>query len=142
MRKDDILVLCTHNAARSQMAEGFLKHDVGDHFNIYSAGLTPTQVHPFAIQVMDEVGIDIRNQSSKGLNAFLGKMTFRYVISVCDQTSAECPRLFPGTLHVLSWPFDDPSAFKGTNEEILEKFRSVRDQIRKRIKEWLLEIKK
>lgn len=134
-----VLFLCSHNSARSQMAEAFLKHYAGDQFEVFSAGLEPGVVNPYTIQVMEEIGIDMRNHFSKGLDQFLGKIHFGYLISVCDDAEQKCP-IFPGMGIRLHWSFEDPSSFIGTDSEKLEKFRQVRDQIEIRIKQWLIEI--
>jgi len=119
------------------MAEAFLRKYGGERFNVYSAGLVPAGVHPLTIQVMDEVGIDIRNQRSKSVSEYLGRVEFAYVIFVCSQAEKHCPRLYPGVPAQISWPFEDPVAFDGTPEQRLEKFREVRDMICRRVREWL-----
>lgn len=117
------------------MAEGLLRNLADDRFEVHSAGLKPSQVNPNALLVMKEIGIDISSHSSKSVSQYLGKMTFSYVISVCDEANAECPTVFPFAREKLYWPFIDPVECKG--EECLEKFRSVRDQIVDKIKSWL-----
>jgi len=134
--KPKVLILCTHNSARSQMAEGFLRKYASDHFEVYSAGLEPTEVHPYAQRVMAEVGIDISRQYSKSVLDFLGKMHFGYVITVCSKAEQECP-IFPDVSVRLHWPFPDPAAAVGSEEEQLAVFRTVRDQIDERIRNWL-----
>lgn len=137
-RKPNILVLCTGNSCRSQMAEGFLKHLAGDRFTAYSAGTRPAEhVHPLAVQVMAEVGVDIAGQQPTHVQEYLGRMAVRYLIIVCDGANEECPRIFPGVMHRLFWPFDDPAKLTGSEEEVLAGFRRVRDEIRERIVEWL-----
>lgn len=138
MDKARILVLCTHNSARSQMAEGFFRAYTGDHFDVYSAGLEPSEVHPLAKQVMAEVGIDISSQRSKSLLEYMGKMHFGYLITVCSRAEKECP-VFPDVSVRLHWPFDDPAVPASSQEESLAKFRRVRDEISTRIKGWLAE---
>ena len=134
----NILVLCTGNSCRSQMAEGFLRHMAGDRFGIYSAGTDPKDaVHPLAVQVMGELGIDISAQRPKDLREFLGHLLVRYLIIVCSGANESCPRVFPGLSERLYWPFDDPAHFEGTDEETLVEFRRVRDEIRDRIAQWL-----
>lgn len=127
-----VLFICIHNSARSQMAEGFLRHLYGDRFEAYSAGLKPSRVQPYAVQVMAEVGIDISNQRSKSIESFIGQK-FDAVVTVCDEAKEACP-YFPGTRLQLHWSFPDPSEAKGPEQEILEAFRTVRDEIRKRIR--------
>ena len=135
MNKLRILVLCTGNSCRSQMAEGFFRYFGGDRVEAFSAGLSPKGVHPTAVNVMAEVGIDISKQTSNHANEYLGQK-LDYVITVCDNAAANCPT-FPGEGTRLHWPFDDPAAATGTDEEILNEFRRVRDQMRSRIVEWL-----
>lgn len=134
----NILVLCTGNSCRSQIAEGYLRHYAGDRFSIHSAGTKPAErVHPLAIVVMAEDGIDISNGRPKDVAEFLGRMTVRYLIIVCSGANESCPRIFPGMLHRLYWPFDDPAAFHGTEQETLQEFRRVRDEIKSHILNWL-----
>lgn len=122
------------------MAEGYLRHLAGERFQVLSAGTTPSgQVHPLAIQVMAEEGIDIRAHRPKDLKGFLGRVAVRYLIIVCGGAEAACPRIWPGVIERLFWPFDDPAVFKGTASETLSEFRRVRDQIRNQIEEWLVE---
>jgi arsenate reductase len=133
-----ILVLCTGNSCRSQMMEGFLRKQVGDLFDIHSAGLRPAaQVHPLAVDVMNEIGIDLSDQHPKDVQVYLGRASFRYVIVVCDGAQRDCPRIFPGALERLYWPFDDPAAFRGSDDETQAEFRRVRDQICDRVNEWV-----
>ena len=136
-RKKNVLFLCIHNSARSQMAEGFLRKLGGDRFNAMSAGLEPTDVNPYAIEVMQEVGIDITGQRAKGLDQFLGKETIHYAIFVCSAAEEKCPHVYTFALNKLSWTFDDPESFEGSEQERLEKFRTVRDGIHLKIEEWL-----
>lgn len=136
--KPNILVLCTGNSCRSQMAEGFLRQLAGDRFNVFSAGTEPKdEIHPLARQVMNEVGIDISDQHPKGLEEFLGRLAVRHLIIVCTGADENCPRIFPGLGERLFWPFDDPAAFEGSPEETLDEFRRVRDEIKERITLWL-----
>lgn len=136
--KPNILVLCTGNSCRSQMAEGYLRHLGGYLFNVHSAGTEPKdEVHPLAVQVMREIGIDISEQRPQGIKDFLGRLPVRYLIIVCSGANENCPRVFPGLAERIFWPFDDPAQFKGTPEETTAEFRRVRDEIRERIAEWL-----
>jgi arsenate reductase (thioredoxin) len=123
--------LCTHNSARSQMAEGLLRHLSGDRFEAMSAGTEATHVRPLAIRAMEEVGIDISEQESKTLDQYLGEL-FDYVITVCDDANEACP-FFPGAQSRLHWSFEDPSRAEGSEEERLEVFRRVRDGIEARV---------
>ncbi len=139
--KPNVLFLCTGNSCRSQMAEGFLRQLGGDRFTAHSAGTEPAErVHPLAIQVMAEKDIDISGQQPKNVGEFLGRLPVRHLVIVCDGANEKCPRIFPGMMNRLFWPFDDPAAFAGTPAATLEKFRAVRDQIEARIKNWLKEI--
>jgi arsenate reductase len=130
-----VLFVCTHNSARSQMAEGFLRARAGDRVEVASAGTEATRVHPLAIRAMDEVGIDLRGHTSKTLDRFLGE-PWDYVITVCDSANERCP-IFPGRTTRLHWSFDDPSQATGTDEERLRTFRRVRDEIARAIADWL-----
>src|SRR5918997_5491119 len=128
MEKTKVLFLCTHNSARSQMAEGLLRYLAGDRFEVMSAGTEATHVRPLAIQAMEELGIDISDQESKTLEGYLGK-PFNYVITVCDDANEACP-IFPGARRRLHWSFEDPAQAAGSEEERLGVFRSVRNKIR------------
>jgi arsenate reductase len=130
-----VLVLCTHNSARSQMAEGFLRALAGDRLDVASAGTEATRVHPLAIRAMDEVGIDLRSHTSKTLDRFLAE-PWDYVITVCDSANERCP-LFPGRATRIHWSFDDPSAAPGSEEARLATFRRVREAIHARLTRWL-----
>ena len=135
-----VLILCTHNSARSQMAEGLLRHRAVDRFEVHSAGLEPTEVHPLAIAALAEMGIDISGQRSKSSKQYLGHMSFEHLIIVCARAEEQCPRIFPGVAHIHSWPFDDPAAEEGSAEACLAAFRAVRDQIDERLTVWLHEL--
>lgn len=135
-----VLFLCTGNSARSQMAEAFLRQLGRDAFEAFSAGLEPKGLNPFTVRVMEEIGIDISRQRSKGVDEFLGKEHFHYLITVCHDAEENCPRIWPGVHTRLHWSFEDPASFSGPQEEKLERFRDVRDQIRTRILAWLDEI--
>jgi arsenate reductase len=138
MSKPNILVLCTGNSCRSQMAEGFLRQYAGDRYDVYSAGTEPAgAVHPLAIQVMHEAGIDISGQHPKRVREYLGRIFVNYLIIVCDSANRTCPRIFPGMGQRLFWPFDDPAAATGTPEEVLDEFRRVRDEIQAKIQEFV-----
>lgn len=138
MDKARVLFLCTHNSARSQMAEALLRHDAGDQFEVYSAGLEPSQINPLTHKVMEELGIDMQGQYAKPLTAYMGKVHFGYLITVCSKAEERCP-IFPGMGVRLHWPFDDPAEFNGSEEQKLEEFRRVRDQIQARIRAWVAE---
>ena len=126
-----VLFLCTHNSARSQMAEGLLRHLAGDRFEAHSAGTEATRVRPLAVRAMAEIGVDISGQESKTLDRYV-KEPFDHVITVCDDANEACP-VFPGAKSRLHWSFRDPSRADGTEEERLAVFRMVQDEIRRRI---------
>lgn len=138
MAKTRVLFLCTQNSARSQMAEAFLREHGGDHFEAYSAGCAAgDEIHPYTVRVMDEVGIDITDQYPKGMREYMGKLHFGYLITVCAWAEKECPTVFPGVGLKLTWLFDDPRGEDVAEEERLETFREVRDQIEAKILYWL-----
>jgi arsenate reductase len=130
--KKTVLILCTGNSARSQMAEGLLRHAAGDRFEVSSAGTQPSRVRPEAIAVMQELGIDISSQRSKSVEEFAAR-DFDYVLTVCDNAKESCP-IYPGHGNRLHHSFEDPAAVQGTDEYRLAAFRRVRDQIRDYLK--------
>jgi arsenate reductase (thioredoxin) len=134
--KQRVLFICTHNSARSQMAEGLLRHLAGERFEVFSAGTVATYVRPLAIRAMSELGIDISRQQSKTLDRYLGE-PFDDVITVCDAAAEACP-VFPGAARRRHWSFEDPSKATGSEDEQLEVYRRVRDEIRSRIERELL----
>ena len=125
--KKRVLILCTGNSARSQMAEGLLRHDAGDRFEVFSAGTRPSQVRPEAITVMRELGIDISDHRSKSVDEFANQ-SFDYVLTVCDNAKESCP-IFPGQAIRIHQSFEDPAELQGSNEERLL-FRRIRDELR------------
>lgn len=131
-----VLFLCTGNSARSQMAEGYLRHVAHERFEAMSAGIEPKGLNPLAVEAMAEIGIDISCQSSKDVVTLLGQH-IPYVITVCDNARERCP-IFPRTYKFLHWSFEDPAAATGTREEKLAVFRRVRDEIVRQIDEELL----
>ncbi|HEX8070171.1 MAG TPA: arsenate reductase ArsC [Pyrinomonadaceae bacterium] len=133
--KKRVLILCTGNSARSQMAEGLLRHDGGARFEVFSAGTRPAGVRAEAVVVLRELGIDISAQRSKSVDEFAGQ-AFDYVITVCEHARAECP-VFPAATRQLHWSFDDPAAAAGDYEERLAVFRRVRDELRARLRGFL-----
>jgi arsenate reductase len=139
--KAKVLFICIHNSARSQMAEAWLNRRCGEFFDVQSAGLEPGSLNPLVIEVMREIGIDISHKKTQAVSDVLKSgETFAYVITVCDETSAEqCP-IFPGKTTRLHWAFPDPSALTGSREEKLEQVRKIRDQIRDKIDNWCAEI--
>jgi arsenate reductase len=134
--KPRVLFLCTHNSARSQMAEGLLRDLAGNRSEVMSAGTEATHLRPLAIRVMDEIGIDISGLESKTLERYLGE-PFDYVITVCDEANEACP-FFPGAKNRLHWSFEDPSRAEGSEKQRLGVFRRVRDEIRGRIEQELV----
>ncbi len=128
-----VLILCTGNSARSQMAEGLLRN--ASNFEVYSAGTHPSVVNPLAIEAMREVGIDISRHRSKSVDEFVGQ-EFDFVITVCDNANENCP-VFPGRTQRIHWSFDDPAAAAGTDEAKLDEFRRIRDEISKRLREFV-----
>ncbi len=130
--KKRVLFIYTRNSSRSQMAEGLLRGLYGERYEACSAGTKPSMVNPYAIKVMAEIGIDISRHGSKSVDEFR-RMDFDYVVTVCDHAKETCP-VFPGALKYIHHGFEDPSEFDGTEEEILEGFRHVRDEIRSWIK--------
>ena len=135
MIKPKVLFVCTENSSRSQMAEGFLRHLAGDHFDVFSAGAQPTRLNPAAVEDMKEIGIDISGQHAKDVAQYLGQ-SFQYVIRVCDKVREKCPVL-PGAIWYLDWSFEDPAAAPGTETEKSAAFRRVRDQIEERTVEFV-----
>ena len=134
--KNRVLFVCTHNSARSQMAEAMLREWGGDTFEPFSAGTEATGIKPETVQVMDEIGIDISGQRSKTIDEFRGQ-AFDWFITVCDDAQQNCPVL-PGVEQSAHWSIEDPSAATGTPEERLEAFRRVRDQLRNRLRLFIL----
>jgi arsenate reductase len=131
-----VLFLCTHNSARSQMAEGWLRALAGDRFTVASAGTEATRVHPLAIRAMAEIGIDLSAQASKTVETLLDQR-WDYVITVCDAAAERCP-VFPQETTRMHWSFEDPSRAAGSEDERLGVFRKVRDQIAARLRAWLV----
>jgi arsenate reductase len=121
------------------MAEGFLRKYAPGRFEAHSAGLEPKPLNPLTVKVMEEVGVDMSGQKSKGFETYLGKVHFEYLITVCDEAEKNCPTVWPGVNNRLHWYFEDPAAMIGTEEEKLAKFRQVRDQIDQKVKAWVVE---
>jgi len=140
MKKSKVLFLCTGNSARSQMSEAFLRKYAGDRFKVFSAGLEPKGINPYTSRVMHEMGISMDEQWSKSVKEYLGNMFFHYVITVCANAEENCPTVFLGMGKHEHWNFEDPAAFSGSDEERLNKFRDVRDQIETKIKSWIQDI--
>lgn len=133
--KKRVLILCTGNSARSQMAEGLLRHMANDRFEVESAGVEPSHVRPQAVEAMRERGIDISRQRSKSVDEFAGQ-NFDYVITVCDNANERCP-IYPARTERIHWSFDDPAAAEGDEAARLAVFRRVRDEIESRLREFI-----
>lgn len=134
-----VLFLCTGNSVRSQMAEAFLRKYGGEDYEAHSAGLVPKDLHPLTVLVMNEIGMDISGQHSKGTQGYPGRVLFQYLITVCEDADRNCPTVWPGITHRMHWSFQDPAAFEGSDQEKLAKFRQVRDEIEKKVIDWLAE---
>ena len=137
MSKAKVLFLCTGNSARSQMAEGYIRNLASSNFEPLSAGIEPKGLNPLAVEAMKEVGIDISRQTSKDVREFLGQ-AIPYVVTVCDNAKQRCP-VFPRTYKFLHWSLEDPAEATGSHQEKLAVFRRVRDEIRQRIEQELLQ---
>lgn len=138
--KPKFLFLCTGNSARSQMGEAFLRAYAGEHFDVFSAGLEPKgEILPIIHTVMGEIGLSLEGQYSKSVNEYLGKTTFAYTVTVCGGAEEKCPRVFLSMGKHLFWPFEDPAALTGTEAEILIGARIIRDQMDRKVREWLIE---
>jgi arsenate reductase len=137
MNRSNLLFLCTGNSCRSQMAEALLRAYAGDRFEVYSAGLKPTQINPYTYRVMAERGLDLAGQYAKHVQEYKGAIDFDTVITVCDDANELCPVYLGKARHRLHWGFEDPAQFKGSDQAKLAKFRQVRDVIDTCIKGWL-----
>jgi len=137
MNRSNLLFLCTGNSCRSQMAEAFLRSYAAERFNVYSAGLNPTQINPFTYRVMAECGFDLAGQYAKHVEEYKGAVDFDTVITVCDDANELCPVYLGKARRRLHWGFEDPAQFTGSDEATLAKFRQVRDAIDTCIKGWL-----
>jgi arsenate reductase len=139
--KPIVLILCTGNSCRSQMAEGFLRKYHGDRYDVHSAGVAPKDhVHPLAVQVMNEVGVDISGHKPKPLDQYLGFTPVRHLIIVCDKAGESCPRVWPGTYSRSYMPFDDPDQLQGPDAERGEGFRRIRNEISDAMRAWQPEV--
>lgn len=143
MHKTKVLFLCIHNSARSQMAEAYLKKLGGEQFFVESAGLEKGTLNPFAVRAMKEDGIDISENKTKSVFDFFteGRL-YEYVITVCDEASASACPIFPGVHKKINWSFEDPSSFTGTDEEKLQQTRTVRNNIKEAVQQFVRELKK
>lgn len=134
-RSKRVLILCTGNSARSQMAEGLLRHDAGEFYSVESAGIEPSFVRPEALEVMREIDIDISRQRSKSIDEFTGQQ-FDYVITVCDNANQNCP-VFPAATRRVHWSIDDPAVVGGNEQVRLAAFRAARDDLRRRLRQFV-----
>ncbi|MFO7736299.1 MAG: arsenate reductase ArsC [bacterium] len=135
--KKNVLFICIHNSARSQMAEAYLEFFAGDKFEVYSAGIEPGVLNPVVIEAMKLDNIDISHKQTNSVNEFTdGHIVFDYIITVCDETAAEACPFFPGQGKRLHWGFQDPSGLAGTEEEKLSRTIQIRDQIKEKVKKW------
>jgi len=142
-KKQNVLFLCTGNSCRSQMAEGLLRHLAGERFEALSAGLEPgNEIHPLAIQVMKEIGIDISSQKPKSVELYLGKTVIHYLMIVCNKAQSTCPRIWPGLPNEKRyyWPVNDPADISGSIEDQLYAFREVRDELQDKITSWFNDV--
>ncbi|HMB05945.1 MAG TPA: arsenate reductase ArsC [Isosphaeraceae bacterium] len=138
---DSVLFLSVSNACRGQMAEALLRRHAAGRFDVHSAGLRPAAIHPLTYRAMDELGIDLSGHRPKGVREFFRiGLSPRFAIILCEPTEPGCPRLYPGALQVLRWPFADPARAVGGEGDQLDTFRAVRDQIDRRIRQWLEEV--
>jgi arsenate reductase len=135
-RRKRVLFLCTHNSSRSQMAEGLLRYYGGNRFEAFSAGTSPSRVHPIAVEVMEERGIDLKGHRSKSIDEFLGQ-GFDFIVTTCDDARDRCP-VFPGQAEMLHWGLEDPVGAGGSREEKREVFRRVRDELEELIRSHFL----
>ena len=137
--KPAVLFLCNHNAARSQMAEALLRRHADHRFEVFSAGLQPTEVHPLTRHVLTEVGIDPSELHAKGVQEFMGRVRVRHAIVLCEEMEPACPRVFPFALETLRWPFEDPARAEGGPDLQLARFRRALRDIEICIQTWLRE---
>lgn len=143
MIRHRVLFVCVHNSARSQMAEELLRKMAGDRFEVESAGLEPGTLNPYAVAALREEGIDISGKETVSAFELLKQgRYYTYVITVCDETSAETCPIFPGCRERFHWSFPDPSKFTGTDEEIMRQVRAVRDRIKDKIAEWVVAVER
>ena len=142
MAKQNVLFLCTGNSARSLMAEALLRDRTGDLFDVFSAGTTPRGVNPLALRVLREVGVETVGLRSKGIAEYLGGMALRYLIVVCAAANRACPTAWPNVSERLFWWIEDPAACEDTDDDPLDRFREIRDEIDERIAGWLSELRK
>jgi len=137
-----VLILCTGNSARSQMAEGLLRAKAGREFEVLSGGTEPAaRVNPLAVEVMREIDIDISAARPKDVGEFLGRAPIRHLIIVCHDAAGRCPSVWPGVVTRVHWPIEDPAAFRGDAEAARAKFREIRNELSERLDEWLREQK-
>jgi arsenate reductase len=139
-RKPVVLFVCTHNSARSQMAEGWLRHLAGDRFDVRSAGVEPGTLNPLSVRAMEEVGVDLSGHRAKGIDEYLGRLAVWHLVVVCDKADQSCPRVWHGMRERHFWPFEDPAAATGAEDDRLAAFRRVRDAIGEKLRTWIVEL--
>jgi arsenate reductase len=140
--KQNVLFVCTGNSARSQLAEALLRHHAGDLFEVYSGGTNPRPINPLTLRVLQEIGLPTDELRAKQAQTFRGGMPFRYVISLSGGPAWMCVANWPNTVERLFWTFENPASTEDTDEDPLERFRDVRDQIEERIKAWVAEVRR
>lgn len=136
MNKKNVVVLCTGNSCRSQMTEAFINKYANGRYKAYSAGIDPQPINPYTIKVLEEVGFDWSSHKSKHIRDLMKKINIDILITVCSSAKESCPTIL-GVQEELHWPFEDPAAFEGSEEETLDFFRKIRDQIEEKVKSWL-----
>lgn len=142
MPKQNVLFVCTGNSARSQLAEALLRHHAGDLFEVYSGGTNPRPINPLTLRVLQEINLPTDELRAKRAETFRGGMSFRYVISLSGGPAWMCVANWPNTIERLFWTFENPASTEDTDEDPLERFRDVRDQIEARIQSWVAEVRR
>ena len=137
---ENVLFVCSHNSARSLMAEALLRHLASERFQVFSGGHRPTRVDPLTIEVLKEVGVETQDLASKSLDEFMGKRAIHIAVFVCEAGEPDCPHIYPFALRTMYWPFEDPAAVEGGPAERLTAFRKARDGIDARLRSWLDEV--
>ncbi len=136
-KKLRVLFFCKHNSCRSQIAEAILRSLSPDRFEVHSAGLYPQPIHPLVYTVMEEIGMNLHGHASKSVDLYLGKHPFDYIIIVCQESEADCPRLYPFALHIEHWPMNDPAAITENPDAMQKAFQNTRDTLLMKIRQWV-----
>lgn len=139
MSKKNVIFLCVHNSARSQIAEALLRHHAGDRYNVFSAGMKSTEIHPLAFQVLEEKGIDTTGLISQSIKEYMGRHDIEHAVIVCRKMEEDCPNFNADARYIHRWIIDDPAAVEGSEDEKLAAFRQARDKIEARMQIWLEE---